>query len=91
MFKTIMNHIHACFYDNLLLPKIPLVQLQFTDLHLLLYLNQHISIITYQYHHDEIIAYNDLMHNKLNKNQCKIYHMHPLDMYNQSGMTNACS
>ena len=67
MFTTIMNHISACLYDDLLLPQSPLFQLHFNDMHLLLYLNQHISIITYQYHHDNLISYNDLMHKNLNQ------------------------
>ena len=39
-------------YDDLLLPQSPMLQLHFDDLHLLLYLIQHISIITYQSYHD---------------------------------------
>ena len=39
----------------------------FTDMHLLLYLNQHISIITYQYHHDDLTTYNYLMHNNIHQ------------------------
>jgi len=46
-------------HDDLLLPWSPLLQLRFNDLQLLLYLSQHISIITYQYHHNDLIAYHD--------------------------------
>jgi len=40
-------------YDDLLLPKTLMLQPHYDDLHLLLYLNQSISIIMYKYHLDD--------------------------------------
>ena len=67
MHITILN-LHTCMrniqylYDDLLLPQSLVLQPHYDDdLYLLLYLSQHISIITYQYHHDDLNAYNDLI------------------------------
>jgi len=52
--------LHACMpniqylYDDILLPQSPMLQPHYDAMHLLLYLNQHISIITYQYHRDDL-------------------------------------
>ena len=71
-----MNHISTCqtynLYDDLILPRGPMVQVHFDDLHLLLYLIQHINIITNQYHHDGLITYNELMHNNLNQTNANL-------------------
>ena len=76
MFTTTMNHIPTYqaykLYDVFLFPRGPMLQLHFDDLHLLLYLIQHSNIITYQYHHDGLISYNDLMHNNLNQTNANL-------------------
>ena len=41
-------------YDDMLLPQPSALQPLFDELHLVLHLNQHITIITYQQHHDDL-------------------------------------
>ena len=53
---------HTNLYDDMLLAQGgPMLQLHFDGLHLVIYPIQHINIITYRYHHDDLIAYNDLI------------------------------
>ena len=59
MHIKILN-LHSCMpniqylYGGLLLPQSLMLQPHYDDLHLLLYLSQHVSMITYQYHSDDL-------------------------------------
>ena len=46
-YPTYRHAQHINLYGDLLLPQSLVLQSRFGDMHLLLYLNQHISIITY--------------------------------------------
>jgi len=51
--RTYMPNIQY-LYDDLRLPQSLMLQPHYDDLHLLIYLVQHISIITYQYHPNDL-------------------------------------
>lgn len=56
--NTCMSNIQY-LYDDLLLPQSPMPQPHYDALHLLLYINQHINILTYQYHPNDLNSYHD--------------------------------